>query len=163
MSCGFRNLICIRLALDKIVTTAAFIRSSGRVGDQSWTSSPSTHTITMLPGTEFIQPKRATQTETPPVPAAVLTPDLSTPQPGRTEQTIRSEPAVSPLISDHAKLSTPVPPAGSGVWKLKDIGLWPDVRAGGMYRRNVRILIQASSFHPCYNSIITAHPRPEPF
>lgn len=37
---------------------------------------------------------------------------------------------------------TPSPEAGKGQWKLKDIGLWPDLRAGGLFRRNVKILVQ---------------------
>ena len=82
-------------------------------------------------------------------PAAVST--LSPPIVSTTSNPATEHSALSP--SQEQDPSTPVigrsrspvvPEKGTGVWKLKDIGLWPDVRAGGMFRRDVRILIQVS-------------------
>lgn len=57
-----------------------------------------------------------------------------------TESTeINGQQSEEPKLSMHPRLQP-----GEGEWKLKDIGLWPDARAGGSFRRNVRILIQAS-------------------
>jgi hypothetical protein len=99
----------------------------------------------------FLQPRRATQPVQDPGPSSGTPPqliDLSAPTSDKADQPIEVKQHVEPLIPtpvEQAKAPSPIPEMGAGVWKLKDIGLWPDVRAGGMFRRNVRVLIQASS------------------
>jgi hypothetical protein len=55
-----------------------------------------------------------------------------------------TEPDVPSSNTNTSAPVAPSPEAGKGQWKLKDIGLWPDVRAGGLFRRNVKILVQVS-------------------
>ena len=102
----------------------------------------------------FLQPRRATQSVQDSSPSSGTLPqliDLSAPTSDKADQPIEVTQHVEPLIPtpvEQTKAPSPIPEMGAGVWKLKDIGLWPDVRAGGMFRRNVRVLIQVSSAQP---------------
>jgi hypothetical protein len=102
----------------------------------------------------FLQPIRATQ----PVQDASLSSgaspqliDLPAPTSDKADQPINITQHVESLIPtpvEQTKSPSPIPEIGAGVWKLKDIGLWPDVRAGGVFRRNVRVLIQVRPAQP---------------
>ena len=97
--------------------------------------------------TQFLQPRRANKPAEEPATSESLnttaSPALNSDNPDRS-QPDDAEPLLVPYPLETNKAPTPIPEMGAGVWKLKDIGLWPDVRAGGMYRRNVKVLIQVN-------------------
>ena len=102
----------------------------------------------------FLQPRArvaspSADQDRPPAPVAASSPSI----PPITSDLATENSTLSPPQEEHSNdpligrsRSPVVPEKGAGVWKLKDIGLWPDVRAGGMYRRDVRILIQVRHF-----------------
>lgn len=72
-----------------------------------------------------------------PAPFGPINPSLPPPPPSSNAQP--SNPANAQAGDESAGSGVQV---GRGEWKLKDIGLWPDERVGGMFRRQVKVLLQ---------------------